>query len=218
MTVTDPGLKPEIIYPAWQDLPRGAKWIDNPLDVMLDVDDVIFPTMMSIHELARQAGYHNNDVDPAWSGWIPYNISEQAYWDLWSQFALQGGYVATEPIQEAVEEIRRLYFEGHNIHVVTARGFMNHASDIRKWTVEWIEDFAIPWHSLTFARDKVDAQRLLGVSFDYAIDDSPKNVDGLRADGVQAYLLDHVHNKSHVAEHRVASVGDFVDIVLEEAK
>jgi hypothetical protein len=228
VTVTDPGLKPETLFPAWQEMPRGAKWIRNPLDVMFDIDDVIFPTMMSIHELARQAGYHNDDVDPQWTGWIPYGIEEQAYWDLWSDFALSGGYLSTEPIEEAVEAMRRLYFEGHRVHLVTARGFMNHASDIRAWTTQWVEEFAVPWHSLTFARDKVAAQREIAVEFstgkmglqrlpffDYGIDDSPKNVDALRAAGVDCYLLDHVHNKDHVAEHRVASVENFVDMILE---
>jgi hypothetical protein len=235
VTVTDPGLKPETILNdqnGWNGL-VGRKWISNPLDVMFDIDDVIFPTMMSIHELARQAGYHNNDVDPSWSGWEPYNIPEQAYWDLWSDFALSGGYVNTEPIPGAIEAMRRLYFEGHRIHLVTARGFMNHASDIRTWTPQWVEEFGVPWHSLTFARDKVGAMHELEIEFggspwardvaeerppffDYGIDDSPRNVDALRAARVNCYLLDHVHNKSHVAEHRVASVDDFVDMILEE--
>lgn len=227
--MTDPGLLPETFYPAWQQFPRGAKWISDPLDVMWDIDDVIFPTMMSIHELARQAGYHNGDVDPTWSGWEPYGIEPQAYWDLWSDFALANGYLDTEPIAEAVEALRRLYFEGHRIHFVTARGFMNHASDIRRWTIQWIEEFGLPWHSLTFARDKVAAQATLWprfydervtarfTFFDYAIDDSPKNVDQLRADGVDAYLLNHVHNKDYdpEAEHRVPSVEAFVDMILE---
>ena len=227
MTVTDPDLKPALILPAWQDMPRGAKWISDPFDVMVDVDDVIFPTMMAIHELAREAGYHNGDVDPSWTGWEAYKISEQAYWDLWSDFALRDGYLETPPIEEAVEELRRLYFEGHRIHLVTARGFMAHASEIRAWTETWIEEFAIPWHSLTFARDKVAAQEPLAAKFrpnlggmpffDYAIDDSPRNVKGLREAGVAAYLLDHVHNKSHVYDQRVATVGEFVDMILEEA-
>lgn len=234
MTQTIPDMKPETLFPAWQDIPRGAKWIPSPLDVMFDIDDVLFPTMMSIHELAREAGYHNGDIDPSWTGWEPYNIEPQAYWDLWSDFALAGGYVSTEPIAEAVEAMRRLYFEGHRIHLVTARGFMNHASDIRRWTIEWLEEFALPWHSLTFSQDKVAAQGELDIEFggspwavdvaeprppffDYAIDDHPKNVDALRGAGVNAYLLDHVHNKDHVAEHRVASVDNFVDMILEEA-
>jgi FMN phosphatase YigB (HAD superfamily) len=229
VTVTNPDLKPALILPAWQDVPRGAKWISNPFDVMIDIDDVIFPTMMAIHELAREKGYHNGDVDPTWTGWQTYNIPEQAYWDLWSDFALANGYLETPPIEEAVEELRRLYFEGHRVHLVTARGFMAHATDIRAWTQTWIEEFAIPWHSLTFARDKVAAQwplaeRFQGglssreVFFDYALDDSPRNVKGLRRAGVAAYLLDHVHNKSHIYDQRVATVGEFVDMILEEAK
>ena len=71
------------------------------VDVMFDFDDVIFPTMVSIHDLAHAAGLHDNDVDPTWSGWEAYGCSPEVYWDLWSDFALAGGYTSTPPIAEA---------------------------------------------------------------------------------------------------------------------
>lgn len=214
-------LEPETFVADWHTLPRGAAIIENPLDIMFDYDDVVFPTMMSIHDLAREAGLHDGTVDPAWQGWEAYGCSEEVYWDLWSDFALSGGYTSTAPIPEAVEAMRRLYFAGHRIHIVTARGFMSHASDIRTWTREHVEEFAVPWHTLTFARDKVAAAARIFDSewrtFDYAIDDSPKNIEALRGAGIKAYLLDHVHNTTHEYDMRVASVGDFADIILQEA-
>jgi hypothetical protein len=230
MTMTDPGLEPETHIAPWQTLPRGAKILDKPYDVMWDVDDVLFPTMMSIHDLALKAGLHDGTVTPTWSGWEVYKLPDgspcppQVYWDLWSDFALSNGYLDTPPIQEAAEALRRLYFAGHRIHLVTARGFMNHAEEIRRWTREWVEEFGIPWHTLTFARDKVAAQQdVLGTAgyFHYAIDDSPKNFEALWEAGVNAYLLDHDHNKDGVwpknaAPYRVPTASKFVDIILEE--
>jgi FMN phosphatase YigB (HAD superfamily) len=229
--VTDPTMQPETFVRPWQAALRGAKIIDKPLDIMFDYDDVVFPTMYSIHDLAREAGLHNGDVDPQWKGWTVYRLPDgtpcppEVYWDLWSDFALAGGYTDTPPIPEAAEAMRELYFAGHRIHIVTARGFMAHAQDIRRWTLEHIEDFGIPWHTLTFAQDKVAGMiDALGgweppdarPSFDYAIDDSPKNVFNLRNAGIKAYLLDHAHNLNHEGDMpRVSSVPEFAKIIQE---
>lgn len=169
------------------------------LDLMVDVDDVIFPTMESIHELALKAGLHDGTAKMAWSGWESYGCEPEVYWDLWSDFALKGGYVETAPIPGTAEAMRWLLWEGHRIHIVTARGFMSHAERIRAWTPEWLERWAIPHSTLTFARDKVGAMETLGVRFDSAVDDSPKNYAALDGAGVLVYLQHHEHNEAHEA-------------------
>lgn len=170
------------------------------LDLMVDIDDVIFPTIASIHDLAQKAGLHDGTARMAWSGWESYTLPSgepcppDVYWDLWSDFALGNGYVDTEPIPFAVDALRYLKDEGCEIHLVTARGFMNHAEDIRRWTPEWLKKFDVPHSTLTFSQDKVAAMYELGVKFDSAIDDSPRNVKALLDAGVNAYLQDHPHN------------------------
>ena len=83
--------------------------------------------------------------------------------------------------------------------------------------VEHTEEFALPWHTLTFAQDKVAAMNDLDIGrFDYAIDDSPKHIRALRDAGVRAYLLNHVHNKDESSLWRLSTVGEFVDLILEE--
>lgn len=162
---------------------------------MVDVDDVLIPTMASIHEIARQRGLHNGGAPMAWAGWEAYDCSPDEYWDCWSHFAATGGYINTPPIEGSVEALRWLMWEGHNIHLVTARGFMAHADDIRAWTPQWVSEFAIPHKTLTFAKDKVAAQHELGVEFDSGIDDSPKNYQALDRAGVHIFLQDHPHNR-----------------------
>jgi hypothetical protein len=193
-------------------------------EVMVDIDDVLMPTIDSIHELARQAGLHDGTVEPSWAGWDAYGCDEAVYWALWTQFAEEGGYVATQPIPGSVEALRRLLWAGHRIHLVTARGFMAHAEEIRAWTPQWVEEFAIPHHSLTFAQDKVAAMRSLVAprsdqaygAFDYAIDDSPRNIRALLEVGVDAYLLNHPHNRDVTDLPRIHSVDAFVDHVIQE--
>lgn len=187
--------------------------------LMVDIDDVLIPTMASIHEIARSRGLHDGSARMAWAGWEAYGCHPEDYWDCWTHFAATGGYVDTPPIPEAAEALRALYWEGHQIHLVTARGFMSHSNDIRAWTPQWVEEHAIPHHTLTFAQDKVAAQDDLGVRFDYAIDDSPKNIRALTADGIRAYLLNHQHNEADdiPADQRVATVTEWATIITKEA-
>lgn len=172
----------------------------RPLDLMVDIDEVIFPMMETVHEKARVKGLHDGTAKMAWAGWVHYRLPtgepcpEDIYWDLWAEFAADGGYLTTEPIPGAVEALRWLMWEGHNIHLVTARGFMKNAEKIREWTPQWVENFAVPHKTLTFARDKVAAQEQLGVRFDAGLDDSPKNWAYLVADGVKMWLMNHEHN------------------------
>lgn len=206
----------QTIEAPWQTMPRGARLRTTPLDIMLDVDEVFMPLMDSIHKMAYDRGWHDNTDGPVWRGWEAYGCSEQAYWDLWSDFALSGGYTNTPPYPGSVEAVRRLYWEGHTLHFVTARGFLANAEKIREWTPLWFEEFAIPYHTLTFSQDKVAAQAHLGVRFDRALDDSPKNFHALVNDGVDAYLMHHHHNANVLTDRRVYSVGQFVDTILEE--
>lgn len=176
----------------------------RPLELMVDIDEVIFPMIDSIHEVAFEAGLHDNSQPMRmWSGHKQYGCPEDVYWDLWSTFANAGGYVQTAPIPGAVEALRWLMWEGHNIHLVTARGMMNHAEEIRRWTAQWVDDFAVPHKTLTFSKDKAASQTELGVMFDSAIDDSPKNFENLQAAFVPVYLQDHTHNwDADVPAHR----------------
>lgn len=209
----------EIIRADWRKMLRGAKMRDlSTLDLMVDIDEVCMATVDHIHQIAFERGIHDGSQPMrTWAGYEQYGVPEQVYWDLWSDFALDGGYLSSPPIEGAVEALREAYFEGHRIHLVTARGFMQHATDIRSWTQEWIADNAIPWHTIVFTRDKVAVQRDLAIRFDYSFDDSPKNTFALRADGVLAYLVNHPHNETEDYDLRVPSLAAGIEIALKEA-
>ena len=210
-------METETIVAPWQSLPRGARINSNALEIMVDIDEVICPTIDSIHDLALEKGLHDGSKPMStWRGYEQYGVPEEVYWDLWSDFALSGGYLNTEPIPGSLEALRRLYWEGHHIHIVTARGFMNHSQEIREWTPEWVAEFGVPHHTLTFAQNKVAAQDHIGVRFDYAIDDSPRNFAELLQAGVEAYLQHHPHNAAVETDRRVQTLGEFAEIILKE--
>lgn len=184
----------------------------KPLNLMIDIDEVIFPLIDSIHDLAFEAGLHDGTQPcSAWQAWEQYGCRQDQYWDLWVTFAARDGYTKTPPIQHQLEALRHLYFEGHTINLVTARGFMANADKIRKWTPEWIEEYAVPHHTLTFAKDKAGAQRILG-AYDLAVDDSPKNYESLLDAGVNVWLQDHTHNAAYDADCRVPDLWEFARV------
>lgn len=186
----------------------------NTLDIMADIDDVIFRWAGGVHERCREAGLTTLPTHRRWAMWEDYDVPDKAAWiEVVDKAAKDGFYLTEPPIEEAVVALRALYFAGHRIHLVTARGFMANAENIRHWTKQWLEDYAIPHDTLTFAQDKVKAQAELGLRFDFAIDDREKNYEALRADGVKAYLLDAPHNQEATTPHRVYSVAEFADLV-----
>lgn len=186
--------------------------------IMGDIDDVFFPWADEIHRRCGVAGLHDGSKPwRTWHMWEDYGCSKEAWLDVVDEATLAGFYTETEPDHAAVAAWRRLRWElpCAQLSLVTARGFMAHAEEIRKATPAWVEEWAIPHDFLAFAQDKVAAQAELG-RFDYAIDDGVHNYEALHNDGVKVYLLDRPHNRTCPAERRVHTVDEFVDIILKE--
>lgn len=184
-------------------------------DVMIDIDDVAMPWAETVHLACGQLGLHDGTKPwSSWHMWEDYGCP-QADWEYAVERAVADGlYQHTEPFPYAAEAVRRLHWYGHRIHFVTARGFMANGNKIRQWTPEWLERFAFPYDTLTFAKDKVAAQAELGVEFDFAVDDGVHNVELLHAAGVPTWLHTAPHNQGFPFDRRVASLWEFANIVL----
>ena len=138
--------------------------------------------------------------------WEDYGVAKEAWEEVIATATLDGMDRDTPPISGAAGSMRRLKWEGHRIHIVTARGFMEHGDRIRTWTKEWLEEFAIPYDTLTFTKDKVAAQEALGVCFDHALDDGWHNYVALEGAGVTTWLVDAPHNRKNGTPMRVPSL------------
>lgn len=191
------------------------------IHAMIDIDDVLFPWADSIHQRAHIAGLHDGTKPySSWSMWEDYGCSKEAWLEVVDKATADGMY-HEPPMPGQVEALRRLWWEGVQIHLVTARGFMAYADEIRAWTHDWVEEFAVPHHTLSFAKDKVAEQAVLGVRFDYAIDDGVHNFVALREDGIRALLVDRPHNQNlkvawHPYGERITGMDDFANIILKE--
>lgn len=176
--------------------------------VGIDVDDVLFPWFDLAHAACERAGITRGQTPAQWQCWLDYGCTKDEWLYVMETATLDGSLYAGEPYEGAIEALHDLVLAGHSLHIVTARGFFAHGELIRRHTVEWLRDYGVPHHSLTFSKDKTL------VRTDVFVDDSCKNVCELEAVGIPTWMVDAPHNQGATDHTRVANVREFADIIL----
>ena len=187
--------------------------------VGFDIDDVLFPWYARAHEACVEAGITNGVEPTTWRPYEEYGCSKEDWLEALDVVTLKGSlYIKHGPDEDAARALRSLLFDGHEIHLITARGFIGHSRLISQHTVRWLEQFAIPYKSLTFTRDKAGPINLKGV--EWFLDDNVGNWQAVAQKTMaQSYLLDRPWNQDAAAgSHRVKSVQEYVDIIKEAAE
>lgn len=185
--------------------------------VIVDIDDVLMPWAEQVHLACVEAGLNPNNRDwTRWEMWEDYGCTLEEWRDVVNSLVVHNGIYHSPPYPGAVEALRRLENEGHQIHLVTARGFHDHAEQIRTWTKDWIRTFDVPGQ-LWFAKNKGEIAQKLDAT--HGIDDRFENYVDLVNVGVQTYLKNQPHNASApVSEFgRVDSIAEFVDKILQDS-
>jgi hypothetical protein len=177
----------------------------------IDIDDVLYPWYVTAHGICERAGITNGVTPSSWRAYEDYGCTDEAWYAALAAATLTGELYEAAPLEDAAVQLQRLRDAGHTVHLVTARGFMQHGDLIKAWTIRWILDHEVPHDSLTFSRDKTL------VRTDAFLDDAPHNYDELLAAGVAVWLLHAPHNVGQRRDRLcVASLREFVDIQLEE--
>lgn len=184
-------------------------------DVGFDIDDVLFPWYNKAHAACLEAGITNGVVPTTWHPYDEYGCTQEEWWAALEVVTLTGELYRSAPDEFAVREVRRLYFAGHRIHLVTARGFFAHGEVIRHHTEEWLQEYGVPHHSLNYARQKAPVAERLGL--DYFIDDNAKNFVDVYDVVPGTYLLDRPWNQHVECSRRVQSVTQYADLIEEAA-
>lgn len=182
--------------------------------VIFDIDDCLMPWAEKVHEACILAGLAKEDtLWTQWSMWQDYGCTKEQWLEVVNSLVKEGGIYHAEPYPGVVESVQKLTKLGHEVHLVTARGFFDHAQQIRDWTVDWIETFQIPG-TLWFAQDKGEIAQNIAAT--HAIDDRIDNCEDMWHVGVQAYLMNQPHNLLEPVDddYRVNSVPEFVEKIL----
>lgn len=165
-------------------------------------------------------------VAAEWLGVQPESLPTDVSWDLpeWGVAEAPGGYRklhqfavtqrdlfrALKPMAGAPQVLRRLSADGVRIRIITHRLFLKNYHRIAvQQTVEWLDGHDIPYWDLCFLADKA------AVGADMYVEDSPVNVEQLRADGHPTIVFNNSTNK-HLPGPRADSWEDVYRLVTAE--
>jgi hypothetical protein len=192
-------------------------------DIGVDIDDVLHPWFLTAHGLCELAGITNGVTPKTWRMADEYGCDKDVWVKVLEQATKEGTLYGVPPIPGAVEALRRLYFAGHRIHLITARGTAVWQSpaeqaEIHRQTREWVEEYAVPHESLHFIADKPWAARTIGLQ--YFIDDGVHNFEALEREAPETitYLMTAPHNEDFWTPFRLGTMDEFAEVITEAAE
>jgi 5'(3')-deoxyribonucleotidase len=103
--------------------------------------------------------------------------------------------------------LRKLSDEKYHIRIITHRLFIHyfHALAVQQ-TIEWLDHYGIPYHDLCFMKEKEQ------VGADIYIEDSPDNIESLRARGFYTICFANSTNK-HIGDPRAQNWDDVYELI-----
>lgn len=161
-----------------------------------------------------------------WLGVSIDSLTEDVSWGLpeWGIDKAPGGYEALhrfavtqrdlfrnlKPMAGAPVALRKLSEAGVRIRIITHRLFIKYFHQVAvQQTISWLDYHDIPYWDLCFMKDKA------AVGADLYIEDSPENIEKLRADSHPTIVFSNSTNLDLRAP-RVDTWEEVVDLVMEE--
>jgi 5'(3')-deoxyribonucleotidase len=116
------------------------------------------------------------------------------------------------PMAGAPQALRRLSIEGVRIRIITHRLFIKYFHQVAvSQTIQWLDQHDIPYWDLCFMQQKS------AVGADLYIEDSPANIERLRAESQKTIVFTNSTNE-HLAGPRANTWEEVVELVLREKR
>ena len=205
MTSSDPG-------------PPGA-----PLDVLLDIDGVLYPfpemfTPYAAGQLGRELALDTTN----WEFYEEWGVDYDGFVDLVTRgVAERRLWWEGAPYVDVPGAIDRLRAAGHRLHLVTARDITGTEAAMAA-TNHWIATHDLQVESVNMAQDKPTVLATLGLdpASCVAVDDGPQHVLAWEEAGVFAVVLDRwgTYRGGHRTAHDLGAFVDFVDTFAGRAE
>ena len=117
-----------------------------------------------------------------------------------------------KPIPGAPARLRRLSAKNIRIRIITHRLFIKYFHQVAvSQTIQWLDRHDIPYWDLCFMQQKA------AVGADLYVEDSPENVERLRAEGAKTIVFSNSTNE-HLAGPRADNWEEVLDLVLAEKR
>ena len=114
-----------------------------------------------------------------------------------------------EPFEGAIDALHTLKDEGVHIHVVTHRLLRDKTYQVAVAdTVAWLDYVGLPYHSLGFTHRKEL------IRADSYVEDSPANIETIRAAGMKVFTHDRLYNRSLDGERIHSWKADALEQIL----
>ncbi len=114
-----------------------------------------------------------------------------------------------EPIDNAPVVLRRLSKQGIHIRIITHGLFIAHLHRVGvQQTIEWLDYHGVPYRDLCLVADKT------AVGADLYVEDTPANIEALRAAGLHAIVYANPTNRD-VARPRVETWDELESLILD---
>jgi 5'(3')-deoxyribonucleotidase len=163
-----------------------------------------------------------------WLGVAVDSLTPRVSWGLaeWGVDRAPGGYerlhrfavtqrelfLKMPPMPGAPQALRRLSIEGVRIRIITHRLFIKYFHQVAvSQTIQWLDRHDIPYWDLCFMQQKT------AVGADLYIEDSPANIERLRADGAKTIVFTNSTNE-HLPGPRADSWEDVLQLALAEKR
>lgn len=160
----------------------------------VDLDGVVADFHAGLKPIAAEwLGIAEKELtDEVSYGFPEWQLERSGGYDALHRFAVKerGLFAALAPIRGAPAALRRLSTRGVRIRIVTHRLYISwfHREAIVQ-TTDWLEHHGVPYWDLCFMRDKA------AVGANLYLEDSPGNIEALRADGHPTIALRNSTNR-----------------------
>ena len=187
------------------------------LDVLLDVDGVLYPLPELFTPYAADRLGRDLELDTTnWEFYTEWGLGYDDFVELLGEGVRERKLWWTgAPYDDVVPAIDRFRAGGHRLHLVTARDVRGIEAEALDATEHWLERHGIEVDTITLAQDKTIVLDRLGLDPKtcVAVDDGPHYITAFEEIGVYGIVLDRwgSYRGDHPAASDLAAVADCLE-------
>jgi FMN phosphatase YigB (HAD superfamily) len=164
------------------------------LDVLLDVDGVLYPLPELFTPYAAERLGRSLELDTTnWEFYVEWGLGYDDFVDLLGEGVRERRlWWAGSPYPDVTAAVARIRAGGHRIHIVTARDVRGIEAEAFDATVHWLDRHGIEVETVNLAQDKTTVVERLGLDprTCVAIDDGPHYIESFNSIGVYGIVVD----------------------------
>ena len=112
-----------------------------------------------------------------------------------------------KPFPKSIETINKLYDDGHQITIITARPLTAYDT-----TISWLKERGVKYHDIHFDEEKAQLAKQIGIEFFF--DDHPKIVEAMKKVGITSVFMEVPKNEKIFTSEGIYRVKNWDELYL----